>query len=57
LIIFRRRIDEVHLMIILLIALMAVSGSAFAQTTGPGDAIETGFRQDQLTVGEVYARY
>ena len=47
---------KVHLMIILLIALMTVSGSAFAQTTGPGDAVETvNSGKINWTVGEVYA--
>jgi hypothetical protein len=47
---------KVHLMIILLIALMTVSGSVFAQTTGHGDAIETvSSGKINWTVGEVYA--
>ena len=47
---------KVHLMIMLLIALMTVSGSAFAQTTGPGDAVETmSSGKINWTVGEVYA--
>ena len=47
---------KAHLTIILLIASMAVSGSAFAQTTGPGDAIESvNSGKINWTVGEVYA--
>jgi len=47
---------KVHLAIILLIALMTVSGSVFAQTTGPGDAIETvNSGKINWTAGEVYA--
>ena len=47
---------KAHLTIILLIASMAVSRSAFAQTTGPGDAIESvNSGKINWTVGEVYA--
>lgn len=47
---------KAHLTIILLITSMAVSGSAVAQTTGPGDAIESvNSGKINWTVGEVYA--
>jgi hypothetical protein len=47
---------KAHLTIILLIASMVVSGSAFAQTTGPGDAIESvNSGKINWTVGKVYA--
>jgi len=47
---------KVHLMMILFIALMIVSRPVFAQTNGPGDAVETvSSGKINWTAGDVYA--